>query len=748
MAPVVALLAGAELALRSGTARPLLAVALVAGGLALWGRSGAVVCSVAVGLLTVWVRPAPSLGEFDRARPLEFEATLAAPWQRSGQGWSGPVRLHRVAQGRVVRLDHSRLWLGLPGADRPPGGRRIRARGFLRFAHPAANGNAVRPPLPRVWLRSRRLLELRSDRRGLEARARAAWDRTLGSGEAPNNGVALARALVLGERGGLSRRFEQGLRRAGLGHLLALSGLHVGILAAAGLGAGRLLGGCLRGRYWRWLPPLACACGYLLVVGPRPAIVRASLMAVLAWAALARGSSAMRWNTLALVAGGMVLCTPRLLRDLGFQLTVAATAGILFAGLTNGGCEPAGGRVQAALRVSVAAQVFTLPWALPAFHLLAPAAPLHNLWAVPWTGFALFAGLAWTLVALASPRAAAFGAGILELGSWPFEAISRARAGPLWSLPVALSPLRAAAVSLGAATALRRPIVAAALLSGLSLLAGTSGGPEPELPELSMLDVGQGEALLLRDGGTAVLVDGGGWSGGDLGARVLVPALAGLGVRRLQALVLTHPDLDHCRGLADIAAYLPVRELWTPAGWAPRPCVLALLSLPGVRWRPLWEGKGRSVGRWRLEVLHPVAGDRTEGNDRSLVLRAEVHGFRALLTGDVERAAELSLLDRKPAAELRADLLKIPHHGSRTSSGEALLDAVAPRLAWISAGRSNRYGHPAREVLERLRGRRIRVLRTDRDGMLVLRIAPTGQVHFSMPGAPAWAPAEPRLRSR
>jgi competence protein ComEC len=249
-----------------------------------------------------------------------------------------------------------------------------------------------------------------------------------------------------------------------------------------------------------------------------------------------------------------------------------------------------------------------------------------------------------------------------------------------------------------------------------------------------MIDIGQGDSILLRDGDRAILVDGGGSRGGDIGGRALLPALLGEGVSRLDALVMTHPDNDHCGGLVDIAAYLPVREVWMAPGWDRHGCAGRLLDLPGVRTRFLWRGKKLALGRWRLTALHPAAKDDGPVNERSLVLLAEVHGRRALLTGDIERGAERDLA-ACCARDLRVDVLKVAHHGSRTSSTETFLEAVAPRLALISVGVGNVYHHPSPEIVERLGGRS-RVLRTDRAGEIVVRFGEDGRLRIETPGAP------------
>jgi competence protein ComEC len=255
-------------------------------------------------------------------------------------------------------------------------------------------------------------------------------------------------------------------------------------------------------------------------------------------------------------------------------------------------------------------------------------------------------------------------------------------------------------------------------------------------PELAMLDVGQGDAILLRDGGRAILVDGGGWLHGDLGGRVLLPALLAEGVRRLDALVMTHPDRDHCAGLVDIAAYLSVGEVWTAPGWDPSGCAGQLLALPGTRTRFLAKGRRMAVGRWRLAVLHPETDDGgREVNERSLVLLAEVRGRRVLLTGDIESWAERRLAECC-ARDLRADVLKVAHHGSRTSSTATFLEASSPRLALISAGLNNMYHHPAPEVVERLEEQGTRILRTDRSGEILVRFLADGRWRIETPGAP------------
>ena len=185
----------------------------------------------------------------------------------------------------------------------------------------------------------------------------------------------------------------------------------------------------------------------------------------------------------------------------------------------------------------------------------------------------------------------------------------------------------------------------------------------------------------------------------------------------------------------DIAGYLPVREVWMGPGWEPEGCAGDLAILPGAGLRILWAGKEANVGRWRLKVLHPAADEDRGTNERSLVLRAEVHGRSFLLTGDIESWAEFRLLSCCEK-EIRTDVLKLAHHGSKTSSTASFLDAVQPRLALASAGYRNLYRHPSDVVLDRLEERRIPLLRTDRDGMVLLRVGEDGRLRIELPGSP------------
>ncbi len=765
LAPVAALVLGTSLALPATRTSVPAAGGLAILGAALGGPAGRATGLFAAGLLGVWLRPErfrPPAGFPEPGRPVTVTAELGGGWRRESFGWSAPIEARRLRQGLRVERWRRRVYVSLPGEARPAEALSLRLTGYLSRAPGYANGGEPRAGPWRLRVKSRRFASpaggggpLRELSRALRRRLEGVFARAGGGPvDAPGSAAAteragpgLARALVLGDARAVPVVVRRGLRRAGLAHLLAVSGLHVGLLAAAGLLAGRRLPAA-----WRLLP-VAFACGvYLLVVGPRPAILRASLMALLAAAALLLERRAPGPHALTLTIGVLVALDPGAVRDLSFLLTASATAGIVvLAPALVGSWSRLPPVLARPLAATVGAQLCALPFAAPAFHLLSPFAPLANLFAVPWTGFCLLAGFAWTALAATSAAAGRRALPLLDLAAAPFEALSALPPGPLLTLPVALSGAGAAALAAALAAGLLWPrrggpavLLPIALLALLGLLARLPApppagrtGPRPArpAPELILLDVGQGDALLLRDGAAAALVDGGGWRRADFGGRVLLPALARLGVRRLEAVVLTHPDLDHCGGLVDIAGYLPVGEVWTAPGWGDEPCARDLLALPAVGLRTFWRGESAALGRWRLAALHPPAGDRSQGNDRSLVLLAEAGGRRLLLTGDLEARGERRLL-AAGLLQRRVDVLKVAHHGSRTSTGSAFLSAVAPRLALISAGTANPYGHPSPAVVARLRGRGIPVLRTDRSGMVKIAFPEKSPMRIELHGWP------------
>jgi competence protein ComEC len=248
------------------------------------------------------------------------------------------------------------------------------------------------------------------------------------------------------------------------------------------------------------------------------------------------------------------------------------------------------------------------------------------------------------------------------------------------------------------------------------------------VPRVVALDVGQGDAVLVQGARGALLVDGGTAlpGGGDLGRAVVVPALAALGVRRLDVVAASHADLDHRGGLASVIGGVAVGELWLPHGGVADPgfaSVVALARERGVLVRERGAGDPvAAVGDLAVESLWPPRdeGETRSDNDRSLVLRVVVAGTRVLLTGDLEAGAEAALAAR---ADLRAEVLKLAHHGSRTSSTPAFLRAVGAEVAIASAPCLGRFRMPHPEVAGRVARGATSLWWTGRDGAVFVGLA-------------------------
>jgi ComEC/Rec2-related protein len=582
MLPPAAALAGGSLLAFHLPFLPIpLWIALAVLGLALRRPAGVWLAFFAFGVLAAAVRlglPERPLAGVDLERPVEAVVRIEGHWvpdaldsarspraARQEGGWTAPARVRRLKQDIAVTQPPVDLSLHLPGPEEPPAyGSTLRVKGYLSRSPGFANRVAVPPGPWRLHVKSRLLLEAEEPPGFLAALSGALRRRVdrayaaagpAGSFSSPASpGLSLARALVLDDASGLPLAWKRGLRLTGIYHLLSVSGVHVALVA----GAVWLLAGWLP-RSVRLLLMLAAVTLYLLLAGPFPPLVRSAVMAVLTVLALLAERPPSRANGLAWAVILLVLDRPEIVLSTGFQLTVSATLGLLVLAppLAERWRQRIHPWLAAVLAASAGAQLLTLPWALPRFYTLAPLASLLNLPAVPWTGLALGASLLWTATALVSPSCAAHLSPVLDAIALPFSWPGRMRPEVWLSLPVLLSPAAAWGLSLGAGLLLfARPerrwaqaLVLSAAFLGIGgclwkpATAGLGHGPE-----LAMLDVGQGDSILLRDGSHAILIDGGGWDHGDLGGHVLLPALLGEGVRRLDAVVMTHPDHDECAG--------------------------------------------------------------------------------------------------------------------------------------------------------------------------------------------------------
>jgi competence protein ComEC len=584
------------------------------------------------------------------------------------------------------------------------------------------------------------------------ARAAAVLD-TLFGVHAP-----MARALVVADTRDLDQALKDRFADSGLIHAISISGLHVAIIAQA-LG---MLFGLLRA------PPTVAAVGgllatvgYVAMLGAPPPAVRAAVMLGIPMVAKVLQRPVSKW---AAVAWGALLplgLDPLTALDIGYQLSVGGMAGLICAGAWAKRVVPAHwegwrGTIARELATGVAVAVLTAP--LSAWHVgrLSLVAPVTNLLASPLLSAlqpALFLTLACSPLDWAG-RTAAAGTSVLLAG---FDWIARAGAAvPHAALVV--SPGVGAAIATGVAvTALGAACLAPSVarrgvIVGLGAVGWAVWAPlvvRRPMTELHVFDVGQGDALGIRTRrGRWVLIDAGpGGTAVDAARAVLLPALRRLG-GPVDALVLTHPDLDHVGGAATLIRTFAPSVLLEPGfpgtSDAYRDALVAAKEA-GTQWRAARAGDSLVVDEVTLRVLAPDSALVAEAggpNDASVVVQAQIGAVRWLLTGDAEAAEERWLADRVGEA-LESDVYKVGHHGSATSSTEPLLTLARPRLAVVSVGARNRYGHPSRDVLSALARRGVIVLRTDRLGPLVVRTdgirveAEGGGERLEVPGRPA-----------
>ncbi len=580
---------------------------------------------------------------------------------------------------------------------------------------------------------------------GIRDRAEAALE----SGT-PEAQAALLRGFVLGEDDRIDAATVEDFKRSGLAHLLAVSGENVILLALLAMPLLALAGVPARARL---LCVLALIAIYVPVTGAGPSIQRAGVMGAAGVVAALAGRPRSRWYAILLAGFVTLAINPRASGDAGWQLSFAAVIGILlWAGpirdrlLGPLGSSTDRGRVVGWRRVlaegagvTIAATLSTAPLmahdfgavslaSLPANLLALPAvAPLMWLGMLaalagqlPWIPVEPLTGLAgllaayvaqvahwlgspgWATASVALPSAAGVLAAyaVLALALWVLLGWTRRRTG-LGGPPVRLKPL-ALMICLG---------VSSLALAGLRGPSGTTAEPEAGL-RVVVLDVGQGDAILLDPAdGEPVLVDGGP-PGADLRRQ-----LEDEGVSGLAAAIVTHDQSDHAGGIGELLGSLAIHRLLYGEK---SPELVGAARSARVRTMPIAQGSAVDSGSLRIEVLWPpralLAGSAPDDlNQTSLVLLARWRRFDMLLTADAE--AEAVPIDPGPV-----EVLKVAHHGSDDAGLDGLLDRSVPALAVISVGAGNPYGHPSAATLATLAEHRIPTLRTDERGEMTILV--------------------------
>jgi competence protein ComEC len=545
----------------------------------------------------------------------------------------------------------------------------------------------------------------------------------------------LVRALLIADKKALDPEVRDRFAAAGLMHMLSLSGLHVAILARVLMLA--LQAASVSRARARWAAFGATAL-YVAAIGAPASALRSALMLGIGTCSRAFQRPVSPWAALALGAG-IPLVNPRTVTGLGWQMTVAGFAALTAAGIWCKRHLPhdVRGWRRSLLRgvaVSTLVMVVTAPLVAWAFGRLSLIAPLTNVAAGPVLALlqpALF--LALLLEPLRS--VAAFVADAARPLLAALDGLARVGAAlPLAALNVA--PSLAVAASAGVA-AIALVVAAASRLPGRQLAVAASALAIcvwwPLAPvgngqaELHAIDVGQGDAVAIRTPrGRWILVDAGRtWNTGDAGRTVVVPYLRRFG-GELALFILTHPHADHVGGAATVLRSLhPLgyRDAAFAGGSTPYRHSLAVAAELGVPWARVHPGDALSIDGVSITFLAPDSAwtsRLTDPNLASTVALVRYGDVRFLLTGDAEAPEEAWLLAHL-ADSLRADVLKVAHHGSRTSTTPAFLDRVRPRVAVVSVGVGNTYGHPSAEVMRALLDRGAAVLRTDQLGTIVVR---------------------------
>jgi competence protein ComEC len=559
--------------------------------------------------------------------------------------------------------------------------------------------------------------------RDIAARGRSAARAVFRRSIAPGPEEGMVRAMVLGDRTGVAPETAEAFRAAGTFHVLALSGTQVALLAGLLVAALRLA----RASPLTLAVIASLGVGfYSMFVGGDVPVVRAALMTVVVVMGKALDLDADLANLLGLAALLLLAHRPSNIADVGFQLSFGATLGLLL--LTAPILEwlprlPL--RVDAALAGSLAAQIALLPLLAAQFHRMTPAALVLNLVAVPLSSGVLLAGFGLLAVAW-SPLLASW-AGAL---AWAFSHALLRSCEPASWLPgldprLATPPTLAVLVyAAGVASLLKRGSRAkslALLAGGLLGMLAPPGVGDGRL-RLTVLDVGQGDGLVVRSPkGRVRLVDAGGSynSRFDIGEAVVGPYLWSQGIVRLDSVLATHAHPDHVGGIPAILRGFSVGEV--VEGPAPRhdpvyDALDAILTSARVPRRSVARGASEVWDGVLVRVVGPTPGGsrpwRTR-NDDSVALELVLGDVHFLLTGDVEARGEARLPAR------RAQVLKVPHHGSRSSSTPEFVRRVAPRVALVSAGFRNRFGHPDPGVMARYREWGI-ALSTSEEGALTV----------------------------
>lgn len=569
--------------------------------------------------------------------------------------------------------------------------------------------------------------------------------------------TGLLTGLLAGDRSSIPDSLQNGFRRAGVVHVLAISGFHIVLLSGMLL---LLLKGTKISANIARVIAIVVMLLYAPVTGGSPAVYRAVFMFTVVQAGTLFQRKADSLNSLGVALLLLTVTDPSILWNVGFQLSAAATAGIIAYGKRSPFKIEKGflaknpvwkffeDSVLNAVWITLVATAATAPFLVWSFRSLSPISIVGNVLVVPLVSLGMQAGIFALLLpipAVASVFCAAAGflfrVSAYLVGKISSVVIASVTVGPFpaWVL-ILCGVCLLCFGSVRKNFCARRIVILCCLIFGVSFFVSEIREKLSPNWKVTVIDVGQGDCILVESpGGRAFLVDAGVNSGKRNVARDrIIPFLQESGIWKLDALIITHPDLDHFSGAAMLLGEFPVAGLWIQecARFIEKPewkQVLDAAMSKGVPVRDVRRGmifsetsrlfRGQNVS-WEMRAVHPDPFFCGETNSESITLRVEGLGGSILLTGDLTKEGEWEILQTD--IPLKTDILKLGHHGSKTSSSVEFLNAVKPQIAIASNGRKNRYRHPHKQVVERLDSLKIPLINTSKKGTVEIDFSENG----------------------